>query len=81
MPGGYSRRKGVDMEENVIGKRIKKKLDEYQISQRDLAKTVGTTEVSMSRYVHSPRIPDAIILGKIALALHCSSDYLLGIEK
>ena len=53
---------------------------EQGISQKELAEVVGVTEASMSRYMHSERIPKSAIIANIATALHTTSDYLLGTE-
>jgi len=43
-----------------------------------LAETVGVTKQAMSGYEKGMYIPSAIILGAIADALECSTDFLLG---
>lgn len=48
------------------------------MSQRDLARAIGTTEVTMSRYVRGERVPKGHVIVKMAEALKCSADYLLG---
>ncbi|MCR4746795.1 MAG: helix-turn-helix domain-containing protein [Lachnospiraceae bacterium] len=65
----------------TIGNRILELLEERNMSQRELAEKVGVTEVSMSRYINSRRIPRAAVLSNIAKVFHVSTDYLLGIEK
>lgn len=64
----------------TLGDRIAKRLSEMGISQRNLAMTVGVTEVTMSRYIKDKRIPNALILANICRALGVKADYLLGIE-
>ena len=49
-----------------IGNRIKELLNKHDISQKDLARYIGTTEASISRYVNDEREPVAKILYKIA---------------
>lgn len=68
------------MDNKILGKRIIKLLDRYELNQRQLSKLVGVSEVSMSRYIKGQRTPNSIILSKIATALNTSSDYLLGID-
>ena len=63
--------------ENLIGNRIYKLLKENNISQRVLAKKIGSTEASVSRYINGTRIPDARTISKIAKALNVSTDILL----
>lgn len=60
-----------------IGKRIKELLNKHDISQKDLARYIGTTEASISRYVNDEREPVAKILYKIAQELHTTTDYLI----
>ena len=69
------------MTQNIIGKRIAGLLMEQGKTQRELAKQVGTTEESISRYIKGDRIPKGPILANIAKALHTTTDYLLGNEK
>ena len=61
-----------------IGDRIKQRLDELNMSQRELAKTCKITEVSMSRYINGNRVPKGPMCVTIANALGCSVEWLLG---
>ena len=61
-----------------IGDRIAQRLEEMAMSQRDLAEAVGVTEVSMSRYINGKRVPKGPLCAKIAHALGCSVEWLLG---
>lgn len=69
------------MTQNIIGKRIAGLLVEQGKTQRGLAKQVGTTGASISRYIRGDRVPKGPILANIAKALHTTTDYLLGNEK
>lgn len=69
------------MAQNIIGERIAGLLMEQGKTQRELAKQVGTTEASMSRYIKGNRVPKGPIIANIAKALHTTTDYLLGNEK
>lgn len=60
-----------------IGNRIKELLNKHDISQKDLARYIGTTEASISRYVNDEREPVAKVLYKIAQELHTTTDYLI----
>jgi transcriptional regulator with XRE-family HTH domain len=60
-----------------IGNRIKELLNKHDISQKDLARYIGTSEASISRYVNDEREPVAKILYKIAQELHTTTDYLI----
>ena len=66
---------------NIIGKRIAGLLREQGKTQRALAEQVGTTEVSISRYIKGDRVPKGPVLVNIAKALHTTTDYLLGNEQ
>ena len=68
------------MTQNIIGERIAGLLMEQGKTQRELAKQVGTTEASISRYIKGDRVPKGPILANIAKALHTTTDYLLGNE-
>lgn len=61
-----------------LGNRISKILYERNLTQKDLARLIGSTEVSIGRYVNDKRDPKASILLDIAIALGVSTDYLLG---
>lgn len=62
---------------NVFSERLKELLDKRGLSQRELADKIGTTEVSVSRYVKGDRTPKGPIITKIAQVLNVSTDYLL----
>ena len=64
----------------TMGERITKRLDELRLTQRELAATVGVTEISMSRYIRGSRTPNAVVVANIAKALGVTTDYLLGLE-
>lgn len=55
-------------------------LEECNMKQKDLAEKVGTTEVTISRYVNGMRIPRIDVVAKIASVFNVSLDYLLGIS-
>lgn len=69
------------MTQNIIGERIAGLLMEQDKTQRELAKQVGTTGASISRYIKGDRVPKGPIIANIAKALHTTTDYLLGNEK
>lgn len=62
---------------DIFAKNVKRLLDEKCISQRELADTVGVTEVAMSRYLNDGRMPKGPILYNMAKALGVSVDDLL----
>ncbi len=66
---------------NTLGDKIANLLQKNGMTRRELAGRVGVTEVSMSRYISNERTPKSTVVAKIAIALHTTSDYLLGTEK
>ena len=64
----------------TLGGRISELLNQYGLSQRELADKVGVTEVSMSRYIRGARTPRGPILANIAAALHTTPEYLMDLE-
>lgn len=65
----------------MIGKNIKRVLERTGKTQRELAKEIGTTEVSVSRYIRGVRTPNAKMLAKIADALGVTTDQLISGEE
>ncbi len=66
------------MNRNSIGYRILKLRKKKQLTQKELAVKVNVTEATMSRYENNLREPKGEIINRIALALHTTTDYLLG---
>lgn len=56
-------------------------LDEHNMSQTQLAKKVGTTNVTICRYINGERISRIDVASKIASVFNVSLDYLLGISE
>ena len=56
-------------------------LDEHNMSQTQLAKKVGTTNVTICRDINGERIPRIDVASKIASVFNVSLDYLLGISE
>ena len=69
------------MTQNIIGERIAGLLREQGKTQRALAEQIGTTRVSISRYIKGDRVPKGPVIVNIAKVLHTTTDYLLGNEK
>lgn len=63
---------------NSISKKIEERIQELNISQRELAEKVGVTEATISRYIKGERTPRGDIIPKIASALKVTADYLVG---
>lgn len=47
------------------------------LTQRELASAVGVTPNAIAQYESGARKPDIIMLKKLAIALHCTTDQLL----
>lgn len=55
-------------------------LDENNMTQTQLAKKIGTSNVTICRYLTCERIPRLDVVAKIASEFHISLDYLLGLS-
>ncbi len=55
-------------------------MEDFNMSQVDLAKKIGISNVTISRYLSGDRIPRLDVITKIASAFNVSIDYLLGIS-
>lgn len=53
-------------------------MEEFNISQVKLSKKIGTSNVTISRYLSGERVPRLDVVSKIAGVFHVSLDYLLG---
>jgi len=47
------------------------------MTQKELAREIGATDASMSRYCQGQRIPKATTVGKMAKALNTTTDYII----
>lgn len=63
---------------SVLAEKLSELLEKNDMTQRELAETVGVSDVSMSRYVNGDRMPKGPVLANIAKALHTTSEDLLG---
>lgn len=55
-------------------------LDDNNMSQTQLAKMIGTSNVTICRYLTCERIPRLDVVAKIASVFNVSLDYLLGLS-
>lgn len=55
-------------------------LDESNMTQTQLAKEIGTSNVTICRYLTGARIPRLDVITKIASVFNVSLDYILGIS-
>jgi transcriptional regulator with XRE-family HTH domain len=61
----------------TLGEKLAILLKENNMTQKELAEKIKSTEMTVSRYVRDERQPKAAILSKIASALNTSTDDLL----
>ena len=64
--------------ENIFINRLIELMEEKDMSQVSLSKLIGTTNVTISRYISGERKPRIEIVEKIAEVFDVSLDYLLG---
>ena len=65
----------------LLGKRIKELREKRGYTQQQLAEKVGTTNVTICRYINGERVPRIDVASKIAAIFNVSLDYLLGISE
>ena len=63
----------------AFGGKVKALLEERGMSQRDFARKLGATEVTVSRYVNGKREPRIATILKIAEILNVTPEYLFGL--
>ncbi len=64
-----------------LGEKLKQLRKEKKLTQKQLATLIGVKDSVISFYEVGDRTPSPEVLKKLSMALHVSSDYLLGIEK
>lgn len=64
----------------VFCERLKDLREEQNLSTRQLAKEIGVTNISISRWEREERIPNIENLVAIAKYFKVSTDYLCGLE-
>lgn len=65
----------------ITGERMQERLKALNMTQRELAEKTGKTEVTISRWANSERIPLATEYTGLSKALKCTCDYLLGLSE
>ena len=58
--------------------RLQSLMRQCNVTQRQFAERINVTEASMSRYVNGERMPRMNTVADMAMALHTTSDFLLG---
>ena len=61
----------------TLGSRLKALRQEKGLTQKEVAKLIGTTDVSIGRYEMDARVPKADILNSLAKLYDVEIDYLL----
>lgn len=56
---------------------LRKKMRNKNMTQRELADAVGTTEAAISGYIAGTRMPRVDIIAKLADVLDCTTDELI----
>ena len=69
---------GVNMQE-IFVKRLIELMEVNNMTQVELANKIGTTNVTISRYISGERSPRIEIASEIAKVFNVSLDYLLGL--
>lgn len=66
--------------QKIFIKRLIELMEEKDMTQCELANLIGTTNVTISRYITGDRKPRIEIIAKIAEVFNVSIDYLLGLS-
>lgn len=69
-----------DPADNTLIFRLKQQMRFVGLTQKQVAAETGITEATLSRYLNGNRIPNALILARLAAVLGVSVDWLLGRE-
>lgn len=64
-----------------LGKRLQEQRLLKNLSQKEVAASVGVSASIISNYESSERTPSVEILMALARLYHCSTDYLLGFDQ
>lgn len=68
----------LNMQE-IFVKRLVELMENANMTQIELAQKIGTTNVTISRYISGERCPRIEIVAQIAKVFNVSIDYLLGV--
>ena len=66
---------------NGLGQRLQEQRILRKLSQKEVASSIGVSASVISNYESGERTPSIEILMSLAHLYHCSTDYLLGIDK
>ena len=71
----------MEFDMNKFNSRLKALMKSHDMSENDLAKKIGVSNVTICRYLNKERIPHVDIVVKIANYFHVSIEYLFGLTK
>ena len=66
---------------NGLGERLQQSRLNLKLSQKEVAKAIGTSSSIISNYESNERVPSTENLMALANLYHCSTDYLLGFKQ
>ena len=66
---------------NGLGQRLQEQRILRNLSQKQVASAIGVSASVISNYESNERTPSTEILRSLEHLYHCSTDYLLGIDK
>lgn len=66
---------------NGLGQRLQEQRSSRNLSQKQVPSSIGVSASVISNYESGERTPSIEILISLAHLYHCSTDYLLGIDK
>lgn len=70
----------MDLDMEKFSYRLIVLMEEFNMTQIQLAKQIGTSNVTISRYLNCERLPRLDVITRIASVFNVSVDYLLGIN-
>ena len=69
------------MDLNKIQKRLRECINESPLTQKEIAKAIGVSAQTVSKYMKKDVFPALDTLAKICAFLDVSADYILGIKE
>lgn len=66
---------------NGLGQRLTQLRENLKLTQKEVAKSLGTSASIISNYESDGRVPSVENLLALSRLYHCSTDYLLGLDK
>ncbi len=69
------------MELQLIQERLREVIKEAPYSQKDIAKAIGVSAQTVSKYMRENIFPALDTLAKLCAFLDVSADYILGVTK